>query len=73
MPALPRPPIPHPSRVQVSLEKPVPHDKITDMRQTALAIQEDEVQFVLPHCLVVPFNDIDRLCVLVLVDRVDLA
>lgn len=75
MTALARPTISNPGRVQVRFEEPVPHDKVADVRQAALGVEEYKVQLVLAHCLVVPLHDVDRAgvdqCVAVgLVERV---
>jgi hypothetical protein len=53
MPALTRPTITNSSRMQVSLEKPIPNNEVADMRQTALGVEEYKVQLVLADCLVV--------------------
>ena len=53
MPALTRPTITNSSRMQVSLEKPIPNNEVADMRQPALGVEEYTVQLVLADCLVV--------------------
>lgn len=73
MSTLARTAITNTGRFQVRIEEPVPHDKVADVRQAALGIQEYKVQFVLADGIVVPLDDIDRIHGLDLVDRVQLA
>ncbi len=70
--ALARTAITNAGRFQVRFEEPVPHDKVADVWQAALGVQEDEVQLVLANGLVVPLDDIDRVHSLELVDGVQL-
>ncbi|MNG23592.1 hypothetical protein D3C84_1082170 [compost metagenome] len=73
MSALARSSIANPGREQVSLEEPVTYYEVIDVRQAAFCVQEDEVQFVLPHGLIVPLNNIHRLCLLYPVQCIDFA
>ncbi|MNL75515.1 hypothetical protein D3C87_2013360 [compost metagenome] len=73
MAALARTAIANAGRFQMRFEEPVPHDKVADVRQAALGVQENEVQLVFADCLVVPLDDIDRVHSLELVDSIQLA
>lgn len=73
MTALARPAVANAGRIQVRFEEPVPHDKVAYVGQTALGVQENEVQLVFSDRLVVPLDNVDRFHSLVLVDRVELA
>ena len=73
VPTLARSAITNAGRFQVCFEEPVPHDKVADVRQAALGVQENKVQLVLADGLVVPLDDLDRVHGLELVDRVQLA
>lgn len=72
VPALARPAIANASREQVSLKESVPYDEVIDVRQAAFSVQEDKVQFVLAHCLVVPLDDINGFRFPFPIQRIDL-
>ena len=73
VPTLARPPITNACRFQVRFEEPVPHDKVADVRQAALGVQEYKVQLVLADSFIVPLDDVDRVYGLELVDGVQFA
>lgn len=73
MAALARPAIANAGRFQVRFEEPVPHDKVADVWQAALGVQEYKVQLVLADGFIVPLYDVDRVHRLELVDGVQFA